>query len=177
MVSPSTRLLNSWAVLWSALLAALLFLPACSTRDDSQSIPTALQVPAGNALKVRYHAVGVQVYSWSATAAHWGPGTPHALLYLGNAVAAIHYEGPTWKNDDGSSVVGTKVAAATVGAGTIPWLLLKAVKTDGSGVFADVTYVQRLETSGGLAPAGPGTKDGEQILVPYEAVYVFFHAP
>lgn len=39
-----------------------------------------------------------------------------------------------------------------------------------------VTYVQRLYTTGGLAPATPGTADGQQVLVPYSAEYLFYHA-
>ena len=34
----------------------------------------------------------------------------------------------------------------------IPWLLLRATSTTGTGVFTNVTYVQRLNTTGGVAP-------------------------
>ncbi|MGH6631491.1 MAG: DUF3455 domain-containing protein, partial [Burkholderiales bacterium] len=34
----------------------------------------------------------------------------------------------------------------------IPWLLLQTVTTDGSGPFSSVTYIQRVNTKGGLVP-------------------------
>jgi hypothetical protein len=72
--------------------------------------------------------------------------------------------------------VGAKLASATVDPEAIPWLLLKAASTTGPGAFADVTYVQRLRTHGGLAPAKPGAFDGPQALVPYSAEYLFYKA-
>jgi len=61
--------------------------------------------------------------------------------------------------------------------GSIPWLLLQVVSHAGAttGVFSDVTYVQRLATRGGLAPAGPCT-DGAQMSAQYSATYVFWAA-
>jgi Protein of unknown function (DUF3455) len=161
----------------AAVLLSVLILPACSERNDGPEVPAAVQVPAGNSLKLSYHAVGMQVYTWSATAAHWGSPTPLATLFLGNVLSATHSEGPTWQHTDGSKVVGDKMAAATVDAAAIPWLLLKAASRSGPGLFADVTYVQRLNTKGGLAPVGPGATDGAQIQVHYEADYLFYHAP
>jgi hypothetical protein len=139
-------------------------------------VPAALQVPAGNTIEFRAHGVGVQIYTWSATLGTWGASIPHAVLFNDGGVAGIHYAGPTWQNDDGSKVVGKKLAAVTVDADAIPWLLLEAASTSGPGLFADVTFVQRLETKGGLAPAAPGTFAGEQALVPYSAEYLFFHS-
>jgi hypothetical protein len=160
----------------AAVLLAVLILPACSERDDGPEVPAAVQVPAGNALKVRYHAVGMQVYTWSATEAHWGPPKPLATLFLGDVLAATHSEGPIWQNTDGSKVVGAMVASATVGDAAIPWLLLRAASRSGPGLFADVTFVQRINTKGGLPPAGSGSTDGAQIQVHYEADYLFYHA-
>ncbi len=161
----------------AAALLAVLILPACSERDDGPEIPAAVQVPAGNSLKLRYHAVGLQVYTWSAADGHWGPAKPLATLFLGDVLSATHSEGPTWQHSDGSKVVGAKVASATVDAAAIPWLLLKASSASVPGLFSDVTYIQRLNTKGGLAPAGPGSMEGAQVQVHYEADYLFYHAP
>jgi hypothetical protein len=57
--------------------------------------------------------------------------------------------------------------------GSIPQLLLQATKTRGEGVFGHVTYVQRLATSGGVAPTGACT-DGRTAGIPYQAEYRFF---
>ena len=57
----------------------------------------------------------------------------------------------------------------------IPWLLLEADANRGDGVLAQVGYVQRLETRGGVAPAeacDPG--EDATLAVPYRARYVFY---
>jgi hypothetical protein len=64
------------------------------------------------------------------------------------------------------------------GTGNIPWLLLQAVATtpgsDGDRL-ANTTWVQRLNTSGGVAPEGTCIP-GDQIEVPYSADYFFWRA-
>ena len=67
--------------------------------------------------------------------------------------------------------------ANSTDAGAIPWLLLKVTTSTTTGPFAGVTYVQRLNTSGGLAPAAGGCNSGtvnSQVSVPYSADYYFF---
>ena len=61
--------------------------------------------------------------------------------------------------------------------GAIPWLLLKARSNDGSGIFSTITYVQRLQTAGGVAPAeGCDRSDpGAERAIPYTAVYAFYY--
>ncbi len=77
---------------------------------------------------------------------------------------------------DGSAVNGSAIANSPK-TGTIPELLLKATATRGTGTFADVTYVQRLNTSGGVAPttACTGTSS-DQVSVQYTATYAFYKA-
>lgn len=180
----TTGLLRSLPFRAAALGAVLLPVAAGSvTRADDDgdnfflNIPAAVQVPAGNVLTFAAHGRGVQIYTWSAANSSWGTSTPSAVLFEDDAgVVGIHFAGPTWQNNDGSKVVGHKVAAVTVNPEAIPWLLLQAASTSGPGRFADMTYVQRLRTRGGLAPASPGTFDGQQVLVPYSAVYLFYKA-
>ena len=81
---------------------------------------------------------------------------------------------PTWETAGGSKVVGSVVARATPDPTAIPWLLLRAESADGPGVLSRVTHVQRLYTTGGLAPAGPGEEAGEEARVPYTAFYLFY---
>jgi len=92
---------------------------------------------------------------------------------------------PTWQNSrDSSQIWGSRVGSVVAGtdptcptAGAIACLLLKAVATtagqSGEGVFSEVTYVQRLNTVGGSAPATSCTI-GQLALVPYTADYTFF---
>jgi hypothetical protein len=63
-------------------------------------------------------------------------------------------------------------------AGAIPWLLLEANEHQGSGVFSTITYIQRLATTGGIAPSEgcDAAHAGEETRVPYEATYAFFYA-
>jgi hypothetical protein len=53
--------------------------------------------------------------------------------------------------------------------------LLKANQNQGQGMFSNVTYVQRLRTTGGVAPAGSCT-EGSQQAIRYSAVYRFWSA-
>jgi len=43
----------------------------------------------------------------------------------------------------------------------VPWLLLEATGHEGSGVLSKVTFIQRINTSGGKAPAAPSASAGE----------------
>ena len=151
-------------------------------KEELRPVPADLQVQAGNELTFRATGVGVQIYVWTVnptdpTLSAWVLKAPHALLFQEEGrVGGIHFAGPTWENNDGSKVTGRRVAGVTVDPNAIPWLLLQEVSTSGTGVFADVTFIQRLNTHGGLAPATPGAVDGQESLVPYIADYLFYHA-
>ncbi len=124
---------------------------------------------------------GVQIYVCMAKPNEpgqfeWKLKTPQANLYAdGEDVVAIHYAGPTWQAIDGSKVVGAVVAKADQ-HDAIPWLLLRAVSNEGSGLFSEVVYIQRLYTTGGKAPeAGCNqARDQAEVLVPYTAQYLFY---
>jgi hypothetical protein len=77
---------------------------------------------------------------------------------------------------DGSYVIGQKVAAFDGGGGAVPWLLLRAVVHSDAGALAAVTFVQRLNTDGGLSPTSSCDMDSGIQMVPYEADY-YFYAP
>ena len=143
-------------------------LTAVSTADDLS--PPGVRVPPGNRLVARLDAQGVQVYRCSAGA--WAVLEPVAQL-RDQAPAAIHFRGPSWESTrDGSLVEAATVASSPV-AGSIPELLLQATRTRGGGMFGSVTYVQRLDTTGGLAPT-TACADGQTQGVPYTAEYRFY---
>jgi uncharacterized protein DUF3455 len=136
-----------------------------------------LQVPAGNELAFRMYARGVQVYRWDGSA--WQFVAPSATLFADpdyHAQVGVHYAGPTWQSNTGSFVKAARKADCSPDPGAIPWLLLQATATNGPGVFSSVTYVQRLDTAGGKAPAYAGSSVGESVEVPYTAVYYFYRA-
>ena len=120
------------------------------------------------------YAVGVQIYVWSGTS--WVFRAPEAVLYDADRdIVGIHYAGPTWESESGSKVVGARVASApSVSANSIPQLLLKAVSAEGPGIFARTTYIQRVNTRGGTAPAAPGDTIGQEARVAYTAEYFFY---
>jgi hypothetical protein len=101
--------------------------------------------------------------------------TPEAEL-IGTGGRIHHFAGPSWQSERDQSLVvgGAKVALAK--PGTIPWLLVTVASRSGTGVLSKADYVNRLYTSGGVAPTGSCT-DGEVAKVPYKAVYVFWDAP
>ena len=58
----------------------------------------------------------------------------------------------------------------------IPWQPLRTISRTGPGVFKDVSYVQRVNTAGGLARITPGTSVGEESRVAYTAEYFFYRS-
>lgn len=151
--------------------------------DGAPVVPASITVPDGNQLAFDLAATGVQIYDCKATATGfgWVFRAPSATLTNpAGEVMAYHYAGPTWQSakGDGSLVVGAKVAGYTPDPASIPWLLLVAKSHDGHGRFATVTYVQRLYTSGGIAPATGCDADhvGDVANVDYSATYYFWQA-
>jgi hypothetical protein len=154
------------------LAALALLAPAASAKTP---VPADIQPPAGHKQVLTAHAIGVQIYACNGTA--WTLTAPRANLYHGRRFVASHFAGPTWMHRDGSHVVGALAKPFPV-AGTIPWLLLSATATGTGpygGTLAGVTYIQRVNTTGGVAPALPCTA-GRVAEVPYTADYRFFKA-
>jgi hypothetical protein len=145
-------------------------------------VPATLAPPATESLKTKLSAVGVQIYICNGTLAGtygWTLLAPQANLFNDDGkFVGTHFIGPTWQSNDGSSVLGTKVAGATVDASAVPWLLVKGVSHAAEeGRLSDVSYVQRLSTVGGLAPADvcDATHNlGTIVQVPYSADYFFY---
>jgi hypothetical protein len=72
---------------------------------------------------------------------------------------------------------------AFVQPGAIPWFLLKVVGAQdgptGGDKLSKTTFIQRLNTSGGVAPSTGctlSTDVGKMALVPYTAAYFFYRA-
>jgi len=54
--------------------------------------------------------------------------------------------------------------------------LLSKFRTEGNGIFSSITFIQRVNTTGGLSPTEPGLVDGETKESPYTAEYYFYRA-
>jgi hypothetical protein len=134
-----------------------------------------LQPPPRSMLALHVFATGVQIYRWSGTA--WVFVAPAATLYAdsaGTRKVGTHAAGPTWTSDSGGTVAGTVLRRCTPDSTSVPWLSLSASSTEGRGVFDGVTFIQRMHTVGGVAPAAPGRGTGEEVRVPYRAEYFFY---
>jgi hypothetical protein len=150
--------------------------------EPAPSVPAALAVPDGNRLLFHADAEGVQIYACQASgsaAPAWVFTEPEAELFdRHNHLVATHYKGPTWQARDGSTVVGTKLAASQPDPNSIPWLLLQGTAHTGDGRMSEVTFIQRLNTQLGLAPATGCDADhiGAIARVDYTATYYFYVA-
>lgn len=166
-------------IAFSALLVAA---SASFAAVDNASLPEPVRVPAGNSIKLESMGTGEITYECRekkdmAGAFEWAFVAPVATLWdMQQQAIGKYYGGPTWEAMDGSKVTGKQVAIAPAASGNIPLQLVKADPAMGSGAMTGVTYIQRLETKGGVAPsaicnaAAAGTKQ----QVGYQAKYVFY---
>jgi hypothetical protein len=116
---------------------------------------------------------GTQTYTCTG-GVFTGASVPEAML-AGPGGRIHHFKGPSWQSErDGSLVTATK-KAEVARPGTIAELLLEINSHSGpaNGLLAKATHIQRLNTSGGVAPAGACT-DGATKAVRYGALYVFW---
>jgi hypothetical protein len=171
-------------------------------RIDVPEVPSNLTVEDGNVPYLQTRAYGTQNYVClpSATGVAWKLFGPQATLYPGNLPIQIatHFLSPnpdeqgtpraTWQHSlDGSAVWARAIQTSTdpnyVAPGAIPWLLLEAVGTEegplGGALLAKTTFIHRLNTEGGIAPAtgcSSATQLGAIALVPYSTDYFFYRA-
>jgi hypothetical protein len=160
---------------------------APATPPARPTVPAEIAVSEDHKLSLMANAKGVQIYECAADASGamaWKLHGPRADLFddAGNQIG-IHFggadkglpPGPYWEAKDGSRVHAGKPASAP-NQGSIALLRLEASDTSGTGVFSKVTFVHRLDTTGGVAPAGACTA-GKTTEVPYTAKYYFYTAP
>jgi len=168
-----------------ALLVSLVAGCATSQVGTIPAVPESLRTPPGEGLSLETQATGAQIYECNASGAEparfeWIFKAPEADLFdrAGNKIGK-HYAGPTWESNDGSKVVG-EVKARDNGPDptAIPWLLLSAKSTSGTGVFSQTKSIQRVRTVGGRAPteACGQAQAGKVIRVSYKATYYFYVA-
>lgn len=143
----------------------------------------AVAPPTGSHVLLRTAAEGVQIYMCQAVGSGfgWVFKAPEAALFDEKGRQIVkHFAGPSWEAEDGSAVVGEVVAKAGAPAGAgIPWLLLRAKSHTGTGQFAAVAFIQRLDTKGGAAPEGgcDAAHQNAEARMRYSATYVFYAAP
>ena len=170
---------------------AALALGACAMQPmtspktiDNASLPESVRVPTGETQKLWTTTSGGAITyecreKKDAAGQHeWVFVGPVAGLQDDGGKAIGKYYGPpaTWVSNDGSKVTGKQLAVAPNQPGSIPLQLVKADPATGSGAMQGVTYIQRLKTVGGVAPAMAcaAANKGEKQVVTYAADYVFY---
>lgn len=152
-----------------------------SANECPANTPAALAPAADQDLTFVLDAQGVQRYQCvqSTTGFAWTFVAPDADLFPSHPHNAVvhHFAGPTWLYKDSSSVVAARLAGATVDPAAIPWLLLNVTSHGGAdGKLSDIVSIQRLQTTGGNAPATGCDADhvGAEADVLYTARYFFY---
>jgi Protein of unknown function (DUF3455) len=165
-----------------SLIAAIA--PLQDAGKEVNPVPVKLMPPEGQVMLFKAKGVGAQIYVCKAKAddpdrSEWVLKAPDAVLFdeRGRRIGR-HFAGPTWEAfDDGSKVIGELIEKTPAPKGSdIPWLLLKGKADGGKRRFSKVTYIQRVETEGGIAPSGGCDKvhQGQEVRVKYKATYVFY---
>ncbi|MDB5801639.1 MAG: hypothetical protein JWL63_2578 [Rhodocyclales bacterium] len=173
-------------ILYACLTTAMFgVLPSCAQMEPMSApmAPAAVTPPAGHAVAMSTVGKGELTYECRAradmpNAFDWALVGPVATLMDKNQKAVgKYYAGPTWESNDGSKVTGKQVAVSP-NPGAIPLQLVKADPAMGNGSMSGISYVQRLNTQGGVAPAMmcDASKAGMKSQVPYQADYVFYKA-
>jgi hypothetical protein len=180
----------------SAVVASLP-LPAHADPVTPPEVPAKIQVEPGNKAFLEGHGVGTQNYICvpSGTGFKFVLFTPQATLFKDNEKQlTTHYFSPnpggairaTWQHSRDTSTVWGEVLessddSAFVAPGAVAWLLLKQVGVQdgptGGDTLTATTFIQRLNTAGGVAPSTGCTSAadvGNQAFVPYTADYFFY---
>ncbi len=172
-------------------LSALLALTACASPYgmkapfDQKGLPDAVKVPTGHVVALETAAAGDITYQCRSkkdmpTQFEWVFAGPDAGLKDRSGKIVGKYYGPpaTWESNDGSKVTGAQVAVAPNGAANIPLQLVKANPATGMGSMQGVSYIQRVNTQGGVAPSSAcsAANEGSKEVVRYQADYIFWKA-
>lgn len=146
-------------------------------------LPDAVKVPAGHMVAMETVGKGEITYECRVKAGmvgtyEWVFVGPDAKLWDRSGAQVGRYWGPpaTWENNDGSKLTATQVAVAPAGDGNIPMQLVKANPAMGMGAMQGVSYIQRVATKGGVAPAMACSAQnmGQKQTVQYQADYIFW---
>lgn len=150
---------------------------------SNDMLPASLRATPQEILQDALSAVGETTYDCRSDGKRlaWAPTGSEATLVdrtrrSVGTVAPGHY----FIAYDGSQFVGSVAGEEIVTARALTWERLVARDDAGAsrnrGRFAMVTSVQRVLTSGGLPPVATCIEQGQSLLVPYTATYLFYRA-
>jgi hypothetical protein len=164
-------------------LAALgLAVPAFGAVAPPAGITSAITASADEEAAFALRAEGTHIFECKTVASNpdryaWAFTAPDATLYdAGRPVARHAAENQFEALADRSSLSATLRARQDGGADNLPWILMRALPTEDAGLFAGVTSVQRVNTSGGVAPAAGCDADnvGKEARSRFSADYYFY---
>ena len=175
---------------------AVLHATTLSAQTTVKPVPSTLEPPGGHKEFLRAGAIGTQNYICMPSG--WSFIGPQATLFVNvpwitgtiRQQVTTHFLSPNpkeagtprpaWQGSfDTSAVWANPIVFSPESAepGAIPWLLLQVVGDQkgpaGGSAISEATYIQRINTTGGVTPTGACTV-GARMFVPYTADYVFF---
>ena len=160
-------------------------MPTAMPMYSQDKLPASVQVPAGHTVAMQTVGSGEITYQCNPKKDmmgqyEWNFVGPDAKLNDRSGKQVGKYFGPpaTWESMDGSKLTATQVAVAPNGMGNIPLQLVKGNPAMGNGAMTGVTYIQRVNTQGGVAPAAAcaAGNAGSKQIVNYQADYIFYKA-
>jgi hypothetical protein len=181
---------------------ALLPAGARAHRLGRPLVPQNLEVDSEHKPFLVGSAIGTQNYMClpaTKTPFAWTPTGPQATLFGDfDEQLTTHFLSPnpdeagtaraTWQHSRDTSAVWAQAIETSsdptfVEQGAIPWLLLRVVGSEpgpnGGRRLSEATYIQRVHTSGGVAPetgCAQAIDVGTRAFVPYTTDYYFYKA-
>lgn len=171
--------LNAPTTVGSASPDSSATMPGGATATPSLGFFSKIKVPDTHEPTLRLAGKGVQVFRCERGNDGfyaWMFRLPEAELMDGTGkVVARHGANFSFEHGDGSRLLGNVIAYDEApAAGSLRWLLISA-KPFGQGALAGVTYVQRINTTGGMPPSRCETAQQNQLLrVDFSADFVFY---
>jgi hypothetical protein len=194
--TPRRFLVIACATALAAAFTVALPLPAHADDVRPPRVSPNIEVPNGNTAFLEGHAIGTQNYICLPSG--WTFFGPQATVFNDDhQQVTTHFPSPnphehgtpraTWQHSQDTSTVWAVPIAFYSNPGfgardNIPWLLLQVVGTQRGPTrgpaLTRTTYIQRVRTSGGVAPSTGCTPSdvGTKIFVPYTADYFFYRA-
>jgi Protein of unknown function (DUF3455) len=142
-----------------------------------------LKDPPGQKVQFKFTTLANSVQIYTCKQADqgfaWSGPDPDAILTNSEHTLTLHhYKGPTWEATDGSMVASDgKLARHFLpeSPNAVHWLELPAKEP--ARQFRNVTFIHRIDTSGGLPPSDKpcdAQHAGDQERVNYTATYLFY---
>ncbi len=162
------------------LLCLAVVLPAAAAIAPPSNLPQSLAAPPTLEPSFMLSGSGVQIYQCALLAANtwgWAYVTPDATLYEGTRAVGTHKSPDVWEStSDRSSVTAVPRTSLPAGAGNLPWQAMRAAPLSPTGIFANVSFMLRVNTSGGVpAATGCGPENvGVEARVAFRADYYFY---